>query len=78
MIDRERIAIDPCIRSGKPCMRGTRITVLDTFNDLGGSMTVDALLADFPDLTAADIRGCFAFVADRDRRPNVLLHEVPF
>lgn len=75
---RERIVIDPRIRCGKPCIRGTRISVSDIFDYLGGGMTVDELLADFPDLTAADIRGCFAFVADRDRRPNVLLHEVPF
>jgi uncharacterized protein (DUF433 family) len=26
---RERIVVDPLIRSGKPCIRGTRITVSD-------------------------------------------------
>ncbi len=45
---RERIAIDPRIRSGKPCIRGTRITVADVFDYLGGGMTVAEVLDDFP------------------------------
>ena len=58
---RERITIDPRIRSGKPCIRGTRITVADVFDYLGGGMSVAEVLDDFPDLTAADIQACFAF-----------------
>ncbi len=73
---RERITIDPRIRSGKPCIRGTRITVADVFDYLGGGMTVSQVLDDFPDLTAEDIQACFAFAADRDRRLNVVPHEV--
>ena len=72
---RERIMIDPRIRSGKPCIRGTRITVADIFDYLGGGMTVAELLDDFPDLTANDIQACFAFAADCDRRLNVVPHE---
>ena len=73
---RERITIDPRIRSGKPCIRGTRITVADVFDYLGGGMTIPEVLDDFPDLTADDIQACFAFAADRDRRLNVVPHEV--
>jgi len=72
----ERITIDPRIRSGKPCIRGTRITVADVFDYLGGGMTIPEVLDDFPDLTADDIQACFAFAADRDRRLNVVPHEV--
>jgi uncharacterized protein (DUF433 family) len=68
----ERIVIDPQIRSGKPCIRGTRITVTDVFDYLGGGMTVSEVLDDFPDLTLADIQACFAFAANRDRRLAVL------
>ena len=73
---RERVTIDPRIRSGKPCIRGTRIAVADVFDYLGGGLSVAEVLADFPDLTAQDIQACFAFAADRDRRLNVLPHEV--
>jgi uncharacterized protein (DUF433 family) len=71
----ERIVIDPQIRSGKPCIRGTRITVTDVFDYLGGGMTVSEVLDDFPDLTLADIQACFAFAANRDRRLAVLSDE---
>jgi uncharacterized protein (DUF433 family) len=72
----ERIVIDPGIRSGKPYIRGTRITVTDVFDYLGGGMTIAEVLDDFPDLTLADIQACFAFAADRDRRLVVLPDEV--
>jgi uncharacterized protein (DUF433 family) len=45
-----------------------RITVQDVLEYLAGGMTPDEVLADFPDLTAEDIRACFAFAADRERR----------
>jgi uncharacterized protein (DUF433 family) len=73
---RERITIDPRVRSGKPCICGTRITVADVFDYLGGGMSVAEVLEDFPDLTADDIQACFAFAADRDRRLNVVPNEV--
>lgn len=73
---RERIALDPRIRSGKPCIKGTRIAVADIFDYLGGGMTIPEVLDDFPDLTAEDIQACFAFAADRDRRLSVLPPEV--
>jgi uncharacterized protein (DUF433 family) len=65
---RQRIAIDPLVRSGKPCVRGTRITVADVLDYLGGGMTMAEVLDDFPDLTAEDIQACLAFAADRERR----------
>lgn len=72
---RSRISIDPTIRSGKPCVSGTRIAVADVFDYLGGGMTVSEVLDDFPDLTADDIQACFAFAADRERRMSVVPHE---
>jgi uncharacterized protein (DUF433 family) len=72
----DRIVIDPRIRSGKPCIRGTRITVADIFEYLGSGMTPGEILADFPDLTNDDLQACFAFAAERDRRLNVLPHEL--
>ena len=62
------ITIDPNQRSGQPCVRGLRITVRDVLEYLAGGMTVDEVLADFPDLTAEDVRACLAFAADRERR----------
>jgi uncharacterized protein (DUF433 family) len=62
------ITIEPGKRSGQPCIRGLRITVRDILEYLAAGMPVDEILADFPDLTAEDIRACVAFAADRERR----------
>lgn len=64
----QRISIDPAVRSGKPCIKGTRITVYDVLEYLAGGMSEDQILADFPDLTRDDIRACLAFAAARERR----------
>lgn len=62
------ITIEPGKRSGKPCIRGMRITVTDVLEYLAGGMTEDEILRDFPYLTRDDIRACLAFAADRERR----------
>lgn len=61
----ERISVDPAIRFGKPCVRGTRLTVEDVLGYLAGGMSEDQVLADFPQLTRDDIRACLAYDGDR-------------
>ena len=62
------ITIEAGKRGGKPCIRGLRITVSDVLDYLASGMSEDEVLRDFPDLTREDIRACFAFAADRERR----------
>ena len=62
------ITIEPGKRSGKPCIRGLRITVTDVLEYLAAGMTPEQIVSDFPDLTLEDIRACLAFAADRERR----------
>lgn len=62
------ITIEPGKRSGKPCIRGMRITVSDVLEYLAAGMSPEEILADFPDLTNEDIRACLAFAAERERR----------
>lgn len=68
MTQQDRITIEPGKRSGKPCIRGLRMTVADVLAYLASGMSEDDLLQDFPDLTREDIRACLAFAADRERR----------
>ena len=65
---RDRITTEPGKRSGKPCIRGTRITVIDVLEYLAGGMTVQEVLDDFPALTEDDVRAVLAFAANRERR----------
>ena len=62
------ITINPARRSGKPCIRNTRMTVQDVLEYLAAGMTPEEIVDEFPNLTLADIRGCLAFAADSEKR----------
>ena len=64
---RDYITIEPGKRSGKPCIRGMRISVADIFGYLASGMSEADILSDFPELTHDDILACYAFAADADR-----------
>ena len=64
------ITVDAGLRSGKPCIRGMRITVSDVFDALGSGLSVPQVLEEYPYLTEQDIQACFAFAADRERKLN--------
>jgi uncharacterized protein (DUF433 family) len=58
---RSIITIEAGKRGGKPCIRGMRITVGDVLDYLAGGMTMEEILADFPDLTKEDILACLSY-----------------
>jgi uncharacterized protein (DUF433 family) len=62
------ITLEPGKRSGKPCIRGMRITVYDILSYLASGMTHTEILADFPYLTQEDILACLAYAADREQK----------
>ncbi len=64
----DRICIDPEIRFGKPCVRGTRITVGEVLGFLATGGAESELLTDFPQLTHEDVLACFGCAAERERR----------
>ena len=64
----DRIVIDPAIRSGKPCICGTRVTVYNILEYLAGGMSEEQILRDFPALTREDVRAALEFAADRERK----------
>ncbi len=67
MIDyRNIITIEAGKRSGKPCIRGMRITVGDILGWLSAEMTFDEIIADFPELTKEDIYAALAYAAARE------------
>jgi uncharacterized protein (DUF433 family) len=66
------ITMQPGKRSGKPCIRGTRITVGDVLEYLASGMTQAEILADFTQLTESDILACLAFAADRERKMDTV------
>jgi uncharacterized protein (DUF433 family) len=67
MTYRDIITIEPGKRSGKPCIRGMRITVYDVLEYLAAGMSHQEILEDFPYLTEEDIRACLSYAADREK-----------
>jgi uncharacterized protein (DUF433 family) len=59
----DRITIDPNVCFGKRTIRGTRIWVGLILGFLADEVSVDEILADYPDLTDEDIRACPAYGA---------------
>ena len=66
--DFPRITVNPAVMTGKPCIRGTRITVYDILEYMAGGMSEPEILRDFPSLTSQDLKAVLAFAAARERR----------
>lgn len=67
------IEIDPQVRFGKPCIKGTRISVYDVLSWLSSGMSVDEILSDFPQLTKDQILACLGYSADKERKATVVV-----
>ena len=70
----QRISVDPNVCFGKPCIRGTRIWVSLILDFLSNGMTMEQILAEYPQLTEEDIRAAIAYGAEMSRERYV---EIP-
>ena len=69
------IVIDNEIRFGKPCIKGTRITVGDILQWLSAGVSEQEILEDYPELQETHIKAALAFAAERDKLTKVIVHE---
>lgn len=65
------ISINPGIRSGKPCISGTRITVSDVLSYLAAGMSMEEIIEDFPVLDKDKITATLSFAAYRDSMTKI-------
>lgn len=63
---RAHITLDPAKRGGKPCIRDLRITVQDVLSWLAAGMSIEDIVADYPELTPDDVRAALAWAAYRE------------
>lgn len=70
---KEYIEINPEIRFGRPCLKGTRISVYDVLGWLASGMSIEEILEDFPQLKRDQILACLAYSADKERRSKVII-----
>ena len=58
---RQIITVEPSKRSGKPCVRGMRLTVGDVLGFVATYGSWGEIIAEYPELTEDDIRACLEF-----------------
>ncbi len=63
----DRIAIDPQVCFGKPCIKGTRIWVSLILDFLASGESEAQILAAYPQLEQDDIRAALAYAAEVTR-----------
>ena len=61
----ERITLNPVVMSGKPCIRGLRVTVANILRQLANHRQPQQILAAYPYLEPEDIDACLAYAALR-------------
>ena len=71
----DRISRDPKIMMGKPCIKGTRITVELVLEDLSDGMSVAHVLEAYPHLTEADVRAALEYAAEYLREEGLIAAE---
>jgi uncharacterized protein (DUF433 family) len=69
----ERITIEPDKMGGVPCIRGLRIPVATVVGMVAEGMSVDEILAEYPDLEAEDIREALQYAAEAVRERDLPL-----
>ena len=67
-MEENRITIEPGKRSGQPCIRGLRIMVWEVLGWLATGVREDQILADYPELEAADFPAIFDYASRIGRR----------
>jgi uncharacterized protein (DUF433 family) len=65
------ITINPLIRSGKPTIRGMRISVYDILDMLANKMSFADIIEDFPELTEEDILAALSYAADKEHKVSI-------
>lgn len=61
----DRISVDPAVMGGRPCVKGTRVTVATLVGLLATGASEERLLKLYPYVTIDDVRQCLAYAALR-------------
>jgi uncharacterized protein (DUF433 family) len=60
----DRISRDPAILLGKPCIKGTRISVEVLMRRLAAGISAEGIAAEFPEITRDDVFSAAAYAAE--------------
>jgi uncharacterized protein (DUF433 family) len=68
---RDRVTVDPEVRHGEPCIRGTRLPVALIVGSLADGMSTEEIRRAYPQLTLEDVRAALAYAAEALRFETV-------
>jgi uncharacterized protein (DUF433 family) len=60
----KRISVDPAVMTGKPCIRGTRVTVANLVRQVASGRAIEQICEDYPYICAEDVRAALIFAAE--------------
>ncbi|WP_353572203.1 DUF433 domain-containing protein [Candidatus Albibeggiatoa sp. nov. BB20] len=66
------ITLEAGKRSGKPCIRGLRMTIYNVLDMLANRMSSEEIIDDFSELMLTDIQTCLAYAADREQNQLII------
>lgn len=68
-----KITINPKIRFGKPCIRGTRVAVVDILNLLVAGYSLEEIPSQYPGITKKDVVSAIEFAGQLADEPTKIL-----
>lgn len=68
----DRIALDPAICHGKPCIKGTRIMITVILDNLAEGASPEEIVSEYPPLTIEDVKAAIAYAAELAREEELL------
>ncbi len=69
-----RISVNPAIMTGKPCIKGTRVTVGALVGQMASGSTIHEILKAYPYLEQEDVLQALQFAAYRVDEQEIALH----
>ena len=67
----DRIVVDPKVLTGKPVIRGTRISVELVVDLLAAGWSHEQILTSYPHLAEEDVRACLSYASELLREEQV-------
>ncbi|NPV02576.1 MAG: DUF433 domain-containing protein [Brevinematales bacterium] len=64
---KQRVVIDPNICHGKPVIKGTRVLISNLIADLAPGLSVDEIIANYPNISREDIQAALSFAGELTR-----------
>ena len=63
----DRVTADPRVCGGKPCIRGTRISIAIVLDALAEGLSAEQIVDHYPSLSITDVRAAVAYAAELAR-----------